>query len=802
MNASEGEFRAGRGYHPSYAYRKDEYTDTILRSVYGRDGTSTIRSSSIPSTLSHNELDYFFFKERRGRYDWKTLATIDVDRVAKEVDLTTLNSVVENITFADVLSEKDHRYIDGEVVKILRLSQLSIEYLMHIQNCLATEKKQCKDEVDEQNRKMLGFQEHIQKLDEEMLLLKKENRRQKKSINVYELLLKLPANVRDAPTGNTSFHPCPYCKKTFSAIQYLQNHVDRRHKDQDSSFMMNSQPPQHFSQSNMYNSRPLGEDSLPSELKTLRENLLQETERLKAAEQEMKNKMDLTMSKQREALRLKEEELDRTQHQQQLKFEEEMRTFQSALRKEFYDQKASLMEQERKMEELRNKVATDVLSIPKPSGLGNTLISDDEGTPLPSAKKSKKDVDSQLTHEMDEMRRENERMREEYNRQLEEVRRKTDMENRRNKRLEEKNQRLEDSNTYLRNQPSKETVKYVERVEEEEPRRKTKPQKVVKPVEEEAVQSLTENYHVEESDSDIDVPLAGSWTPYKRWPFIQTLYNHPPETLQDQKDQVVDALIEQLRSRNLTEGKLSEKQYAEHMKQLQQFRQKYQSDLAEIHSEAAEDLERTAAKYYVKEKQTGGMSVGGVGVGKGQAVRLNNSGRANPARSNSDNVPTRTNSDNIPTRSNSNVSDMEDDSPPSKLGNSQKLGGSQKLGNFQKLGGSQKVGQPVRSGSSRASNANDDDPNDNAVLPPKRKISLVDSQASEDPPKKVSVMRQLSKEAKEESDRREARKVSFPGRESPVANARDDEEVEDLDNSWDSNDGAKESNMEVEDFDD
>ena len=32
-----------------------------------------------------NEISYFFFRERRGHFDWRALAGVEVDKVIKEV---------------------------------------------------------------------------------------------------------------------------------------------------------------------------------------------------------------------------------------------------------------------------------------------------------------------------------------------------------------------------------------------------------------------------------------------------------------------------------------------------------------------------------------------------------------------------------------------------------------------------------------------------------------------------------------------------------------------------------------------
>jgi zinc finger protein DZIP1 len=53
-----------------------------------------------------------------------------------EVDLRSLESLLQNITYAKVEREDVERFGDDNFVKLFRLSQLSIEYLIYTQNYL------------------------------------------------------------------------------------------------------------------------------------------------------------------------------------------------------------------------------------------------------------------------------------------------------------------------------------------------------------------------------------------------------------------------------------------------------------------------------------------------------------------------------------------------------------------------------------------------------------------------------------------------------------------------------------------
>jgi hypothetical protein len=69
------------------------YNDAILRSIIGGTSGTTLetigaqRAEDItPNVTKYSRgKDYFFFHDRRGKFDWRALATVDVDRVTREV---------------------------------------------------------------------------------------------------------------------------------------------------------------------------------------------------------------------------------------------------------------------------------------------------------------------------------------------------------------------------------------------------------------------------------------------------------------------------------------------------------------------------------------------------------------------------------------------------------------------------------------------------------------------------------------------------------------------------------------------
>lgn len=76
----------------------------------------------------------FLFQPRSGRLRLREIARIDVDDLVQNVDVEVLQEFLENICFADVSKEDVSTFTDEAFVKLFRLTQLIIEYLLNVQD--------------------------------------------------------------------------------------------------------------------------------------------------------------------------------------------------------------------------------------------------------------------------------------------------------------------------------------------------------------------------------------------------------------------------------------------------------------------------------------------------------------------------------------------------------------------------------------------------------------------------------------------------------------------------------------------
>ncbi|NXQ25616.1 DZIP1 protein, partial [Alaudala cheleensis] len=164
----------------------------------------------------------FQFRGRHENPDWRRLSAVDVERVSREGDVAALQTHLEHVTFCSAEQERCPHCqgpADPLLLKLLRLAQLSTEYLLHSQEYLSAQLGSLEEALRETQaqRDQLG-KEVAQRL-QEIQGLKEECRRRKKMINTQQMMLEARAKN----------HQCPFCAKAFMTYSFLQSHIQRRH---------------------------------------------------------------------------------------------------------------------------------------------------------------------------------------------------------------------------------------------------------------------------------------------------------------------------------------------------------------------------------------------------------------------------------------------------------------------------------------------------------------------------------------------------------------------------------------------
>jgi hypothetical protein len=80
--------------------------------------------------------DGFYFRQRKGMLSIRKLELVDLEKLIREVDIDILQQNMEDLTFSDFNEQHLQFFTDLQIVKLFKLSQLIIEYLLYTQNKL------------------------------------------------------------------------------------------------------------------------------------------------------------------------------------------------------------------------------------------------------------------------------------------------------------------------------------------------------------------------------------------------------------------------------------------------------------------------------------------------------------------------------------------------------------------------------------------------------------------------------------------------------------------------------------------
>ncbi|XP_071243414.1 cilium assembly protein DZIP1-like isoform X4 [Salvelinus alpinus] len=152
-------------------------------------------------------------------------AAVDVDLVASELDFQTLQEHITGVTFCNVEGERCVRCqspVDPALLKLFRLAQLTVEYLLHSQEYLTLSLGVAEERLQTQAREHQQLLAQQQKQADQAKVLKTELKQRKKIIALNQ----------QAMINMTNYHKCQHCDKAFMNSSFLQNHMQRRHPDE------------------------------------------------------------------------------------------------------------------------------------------------------------------------------------------------------------------------------------------------------------------------------------------------------------------------------------------------------------------------------------------------------------------------------------------------------------------------------------------------------------------------------------------------------------------------------------------
>ncbi|ETP31228.1 hypothetical protein F442_19882 [Phytophthora nicotianae P10297] len=203
----------------------------------------------------------FAFRQRAGKLDTRAIARLDLEKIAATTDIETIQRHLENLAFSDVTLDDVQHYSDAYFLKLFQIAQLTLEYLMHVQDSLVDHseglEKQCEQLVTECQQLETENGQH----EAEIASLKREIRQKQRTMATLELMLlnasasnRINSSAKEnaareanalvdelitnqaesAATEEGSIAnavSCVLCGKRFVSAEYLLRHQQRRHQD-------------------------------------------------------------------------------------------------------------------------------------------------------------------------------------------------------------------------------------------------------------------------------------------------------------------------------------------------------------------------------------------------------------------------------------------------------------------------------------------------------------------------------------------------------------------------------------------
>ncbi|KAM8953872.1 cilium assembly protein DZIP1L [Pelodytes ibericus] len=295
-----------------------------------------------------SHIQSFRFRPRRDGIDWRRFSAIDVERIASELDISTLQESINSITYCNLDGERCpycQQPVDPVLLKVLKIAQFIIEYLLYCQESLSLNVSQLEERVEEAVAEHQQTKHELATQGEELKKIREESKRRKKLLATQQMLLQASAN---------NYHKCHLCDKSFMNYSYLQAHLQRRHPEVTETERQKKKQVEQMEE---------GIEELKSKL--------QETKSQLEAEKEMEHQRRM---QQLEEARLREEnvkrDFERWKEEERIKVQDEI----DKIRRQFFSQLEDLTLKnstfENRFQDLTNKSTVT-------SNLGDLVDEDD-----------------------------------------------------------------------------------------------------------------------------------------------------------------------------------------------------------------------------------------------------------------------------------------------------------------------------------------------------------------------------------------------------------------------------------------
>ncbi|XP_077294126.1 uncharacterized protein LOC143916758 [Arctopsyche grandis] len=186
------------------------------------------------------------------RIDWNEIRAIDVERLVLERDFRTIDDHTYEVLNCQLDTEFDLRILDSGFVKLFRLAQLSVEYLLQCRRQLDVIISSSKEDMKQLREEKEYLKKQLNSKEDEIRKLQNKVRKRHKSAgqHKYDEISEFLKNLVLNGSSNTTLsvgeqnlaalYKCTHCEKLFLNQFFLQSHVTRRHLNGNSRLDKNN----------------------------------------------------------------------------------------------------------------------------------------------------------------------------------------------------------------------------------------------------------------------------------------------------------------------------------------------------------------------------------------------------------------------------------------------------------------------------------------------------------------------------------------------------------------------------------
>ena len=170
--------------------------------VVGRGAAPAALPDPTPPAAAHEPSEFdvdtilgqrgFYFSERTLPLDLGQLSRVDLDQIYQDVDVEQLQVHLEALTFANLDSPESRallRNVDPNFIKLFQLAQLTVEYLLSVQDAMVEGLESSSRRCRSVQRKLDKSKSRIKEQDSQIEAYKNEVHTKRSALHTYEALV-------------------------------------------------------------------------------------------------------------------------------------------------------------------------------------------------------------------------------------------------------------------------------------------------------------------------------------------------------------------------------------------------------------------------------------------------------------------------------------------------------------------------------------------------------------------------------------------------------------------------------------